>query len=81
MAHALVRIGDPAGGTFNGRSGGRGGANTTLPTNGETYDGGLTRRGGGGGGAVGVIEVRATVSSTVGAIVSPPAKMSVAVVE
>lgn len=81
---AMASANAAAGGLFNGKRGGQGGAGTLAPTNGETYDDGLgtMRRGGGGGGSVGVIEIKAVVPVVMnGAVTSPPAKTSSAVVQ
>ena len=72
------------GGSFNGKRGGHGGAGTSPPSDGETYDDGLgtMRRGGGGGGAAGRIEVKAILATVASdAVTSPPVTMTTAVLE
>lgn len=71
------------GGTFRG---GSGGTRTASPTAGQTcsYNDGLGvdgSRGGGGGGAVGKIEIKALVTTTTGATLSPTPATSMATVE
>ncbi len=73
-----------SGGSFTGPGGtsmgGRGGANTTGPTVGQTYienNGALPplvtiTRGGGGGGAAGRTEIKSLMRTTTGATLSPP---------
>jgi len=70
-----------AGGTFNGTFGGKGGANTMSPLNGQNFNDGATNTisvGGGGGGAVGRIVLKALQSDVSNSVVSPGASTTAA---
>ncbi len=88
---SLTTASAAAGGSFSGpggtRNGGRGGAGSLTPGNGQTYtyDDGLgtptsiVSRGAGGGGSAGRVQIKATTRTTTGSVLSPAASVSDAV--